>query len=240
MTCRLDACNQPFGGKRFSFPKGPAHPQFVDMTGQRFGRLSVLAFAGIQKDAMWHVRCDCGTEKVCRGADMRAGKIVSCGCLAREKAKAAGDRTRTHGKSGTSTHNIWDSMIQRCTNPNRKDYWRYGGAGITVCQRWRESFSNFLADMGERPAGLTLDRWPNAGGNYEPGNCRWATPAEQVRNSTAARMVTINGRTQCVKDWADELGMCLGTYSSRKQRGWSAERALTTPADQRFNWRNES
>lgn len=241
MTCRTDSCSQPFGGKRNSFPSGPQHPQFVDMTGQRFGRLLVLAFSEMRGPrARWSVRCDCGTEKTANGDDIRAGKTVSCGCLSREKARAAGDRTRTHGMSYTSTHHIWGSMIQRCHNPNRKDYPRYGGSGITVCQRWRESFESFLADMGVRPAGMTLDRWPDGASNYEPGNCRWATLAEQVRNSAAAHMVTISGRTQCVKDWCAELGINVRTYSSRTRRGWSVERALTTAADHRFNWRKDA
>jgi hypothetical protein len=141
--------------------------------------------------------------------------------------------------SNTSTHNIWDGMVQRCHNPTAKDFPRYGAKGIAVCDRWRV-FENFLADMGIRPAGLSIDRYPNSGGNYEPGNCRWATATEQVRNSTAVRRITVGGRTQCLVDWLREIGLSSTAFQGRVARGWSVERAVTTPPDQRFNWQKDA
>jgi hypothetical protein len=216
------------------------HPQFVDMTGRKFGRLLILGLGEKRGSRLlWRVRCDCGTEKQSGGGDIRSGKIISCGCWKREKARAAGDRTRTHGMSGTSTHNIWDTMIQRCHNPNRKDYQRYGGIGITVCDRWRNSFEHFLADMGERPTGLSIDRRDGTKG-YSPDNCRWATNVEQARNSKSARLVTIAGKTKCVTEWLVDIGLSDTAYQSRRHRGWDDARALTTPPDQRFNWHKRS
>jgi hypothetical protein len=240
MTCHSDPCGQPFGGKRFSFPSGAAHPDFIDLAGRRFGRWLVVGLSGesVSRKPKWNCVCDCGTARAVLGGSLRSGKSASCGCLAREIARAAGDRTRTHGMTHTSTYTIWMGMVARCHSPTAKDFPRYGAKGVTVCDRWRESFENFLADMGPRPAGLTLDRRENDKG-YSPENCRWATYGEQVRNSRAVRLVTINGKTQCIKDWCDELGVRVGTYRGRRARGWSAERALTTPSDQTFNWRNK-
>jgi hypothetical protein len=229
--------NQPFGGKRNSFLSGPDHPKFRDLCGRRFARWHVVSFAGtdLRRKALWNCVCDCGVERAVLADSLLRGDSASCGCLSREKARAAGDRTRTHGMTRTTTHTIWMGMIQRCHNPNAKDFYRYGARGITVCDRWRK-FENFFADMGERPQGKTLDRIDNSRG-YEPENCRWATPAEQTRNSRLVRNVTINGRTQCLIDWTREIGMKLGTVRGRLNRGWPVELALTTPADPQFNWR---
>lgn len=237
MTCVTDSCRQAFGGKRNSFASGADHPDFIDLSGRRFGRWTVVRVSqeSPPRRIKWDCRCDCGGERSVFGASLRDGRSKSCGCLQREVARAAGDRTRTHGMTNTSTYHIWCGMIARCHNERAKDFYRYGAVGITVCDRWRD-FENFLADMGPRPPGLTLDRCDNSKG-YSQDNCRWATYGEQVRNSSAARFVTINGKTQCIKDWCDEFGLSEGTYSGRRRRGWSDERALTTPADQTFNWR---
>jgi hypothetical protein len=128
-------------------------------------------------------------------------------------------------------------MLQRCHSPGAKDFPRYGAKGIQVCERWRDSFAAFYADMGPRPKGRTLDRIDGTKG-YSPENCRWATPAEQSRNSRLAVMVTLGGKTQCLNDWFDELGICAGTYRGRVARGWSKEAALLTPPNQTYNWRN--
>jgi hypothetical protein len=119
-------------------------------------------------------------------------------------------------------------MVRRCYDANSASYDRYGANGIGVCDRWRESFENFLADMGERPDGATIDRIDNARG-YEPGNCRWATTAEQARNRTDNHTLTFNGRTMVMTDWAAEIGISVFTLSDRLRRGWSVDRALTTP-----------
>jgi hypothetical protein len=117
-------------------------------------------------------------------------------------------------------------MFTRCRNPNDKGSAYYGARGIDVCKRW-ESFENFLADMGPRPPGTTLDRYPNVDGNYEPGNCRWATVAEQNRNKRDTVLVTHNGKTHCIAEWARIVGISAPALYKRFRKGWSAERALS-------------
>lgn len=134
-----------------------------------------------------------------------------------------------HGGHGTVTYKRWKSMNQRCTNPAASNFKHYGGRGVTICERWRASFAAFLADMGECPgAHMTLDRLDNSKG-YEPGNCRWATMAEQNRNRSHCVMLTHNGITQNITDWAIALGMRPQTLTERLRLGWTPERALTQP-----------
>jgi hypothetical protein len=132
----------------------------------------------------------------------------------------------TVGAVRSKTYNVWYGMRRRCIDPNVRDYGRYGGRGIKVCDRWQK-FENFLADMGECPKDRSLDRINNDG-NYEPSNCRWATPREQSANSIGAQMITFAGRTQHQSDWMRELGLTPGALWHRLKDGWSLERALTT------------
>jgi hypothetical protein len=134
----------------------------------------------------------------------------------------------THRLSRTTTYAIHRSMLARCTNPNCKDYPRYGGRGISVCERWK-SFDNFLADMGKRPEGLTLER-NDVNGNYEPSNCRWATQKEQQRNRRTNVFVTHDGITATVAEWAERTGLERKTLEYRIRVGWAPARALTTPS----------
>jgi hypothetical protein len=134
----------------------------------------------------------------------------------------------THGYAKTPTWHAWTHMRARCRNKNARDYARYGGRGITVDPRW-ESFENFLADMGERPDGHSLDRIDN-NGNYAPGNCRWAKEITQQNNKRSNRHLTFDGREQTVAEWARELGIKpVDKLYRRLYRGWSIEQALTTP-----------
>jgi hypothetical protein len=153
-----------------------------DLTGQSFGKWLVVARAANRSwgGAVFQCICVCGVKREVAASDLRRGS-TSCGCdtLALQ-IKHGHARYRTQGHR-TPTYNTWLGMIQRCEYPHHKDYKHYGARGITVCDRWRTSFANFLADMGKKPAGLTLDRI-DPDGNYEFGNCRWATPKEQRHN----------------------------------------------------------
>ncbi len=156
----------------------------IDIAGQRFGRLVVL-FATERKDygfAYWQCRCDCGEVSEVRSYSLRKGGTKSCGCIARVKSR---QRLTTHGQAQgkrTAEYRAWHSMKDRCFCVNNKSYSYYGGRGITVCDRWRNSFENFFEDMGKKPRkDLSLDRVDN-NGNYAPNNCRWATHSEQQSN----------------------------------------------------------
>jgi hypothetical protein len=139
---------------------------------------------------------------------------------------------RTHGKSNSRTYEIWCGMIKRCTNRRHKNYDRYGGRGIVVCALWRR-FEAFLADMGEAPAGLTIERINNDG-NYEPGNCRWATRAEQGSNRRGLQLIAFRGESLPLLLWADRFSLPRSCVRARFDRGWDTERMLTTPPDARF------
>lgn len=157
-------------------------PNLKDISGQRFGRLTALRISHVDAlQAHWVCRCDCGAETTARFHHLIRDHKRSCGCLKRDRFT-----TKTHGHAPkgkpSSAYSTWCSMKRRCFNPKDKAWKHYGGRGITVCDRWRDSFESFLADMGEPPPGLSLDRREN-NGNYEPGNCRWATQSEQVNNS---------------------------------------------------------
>lgn len=150
----------------------------IDITGKRFGRLVAEMH---DTGSRWHFRCDCGAGIIAISRDVRIGKTSSCGCLYREtRGVAQLKHGHSRGSRETRTYQCWKHIIQRTTNPNHKDWKYYGGRGITVCDRWRE-YSNFLADMGEVPEGLTIDRI-DVYGNYEPTNCRWADRATQTAN----------------------------------------------------------
>lgn len=206
-------------------------PPKVDLTGKTFGRLAVIAEAGRSNTGkvLWRCRCECGNETTVIGGDLRSGRTASCGCGIRAATVA---RSRTHGQSRTRLHRIWCAMITRTTNPNFSRYADYGGRGIAVCSEWRSSFEDFVRDMGATYAdGLTIDRI-DVNGNYEPGNCRWATPTEQARNTRRNRHLTFWGQTKTVAEWNQLLGLKPGVVLSRVDEcGWTIERALTTGAD---------
>lgn len=203
------------------YPISASPANFVDMTAQNIGHFVVDGRAGSNQRglAMWNCTCICGKKIVVQGAKLRTKHTTSCGCM-------KGRANAKHGMHGTPTYNTWCAMKQRCNYQEGEAYEFYGARGITVCKQWDESFEVFLADMGERPLGTTLDRFPNGGGNYEPGNCRWATMPEQQRNRSSTIMVERDGKTQCIKDWCDELKLDVDRVYGRIRRGAIPAEAL--------------
>jgi hypothetical protein len=153
--------------------------RFKDLTGQRFGRLRVLAFRGRSRGySAWLSLCDCGRRTVVAGGHLRNGHTKSCGCFRTDFSR---NTFTKHGMRGSREYAIWNAMKTRCTNPNSIGWKYYGGRGIKVCRRWSRSFAAFYDDMGPCPRGRSLDR-KNNNGNYTPQNCRWATPQMQRGN----------------------------------------------------------
>lgn len=209
---------------------GSKHPSFVDITGKRphpESRVTALSYLG---HGLWLCRCDCGTEFKVLGKSLRTGNTKSCGCFKLESL-TTNPRALKHGRS--PEWQSWSGMIRRCHEPRATGYKRYGGRGITVCDRWRgeDGLANFIADMGPRPKGYELDRIDNDQGYFKE-NCRWGTRRQQARNRRDTRLITLNGKTQCLKDWLAEFGILDPTFRYRVKAGWTIERALTTPARQ--------
>lgn len=169
-------------------------------------------------------RCECGVEKLINKYRVKSGETKSCGCL---KGKLVGNASRKHGMSKSGEHQSWSDMKIRCSNFHHKSFHNYGGRGITVCERWVNSFENFIEDMGLRPTNKhQIDRIDNNMG-YSPENCRWATCAENRRNTRSNVITTWQGRTMCRVDWAKELGIKPDTVQTRVNKlYWSELEAL--------------
>lgn len=210
----------------------PMRSNFQNLTGRVFGNLTVLEFAGMiqygrHRRAHWVCQCSCPSANKITvvSYSLLSGTTNSCGCY---KRKRIIETFFKHGMMGTPEYNSWAAMIQRCCNPKCKEYPRYGGRNIFVCDEWRNSFEAFFEHMGKRKDGTSLDRIDNEKG-YFPGNCRWATDQEQNRNKRSNIMLTLNSVRKGISCWAEELGVNRSSIKSRLDRGWSEEAALTVP-----------
>lgn len=210
--------------------------RLIDLSLRTFGRWTVQAeHQSDGKNMFWRCLCECGSEAWVGSGRLRDGTSRSCGCLS---AEMSSERNSSHGYFGTRVYQIWADMWRRC-HGSRKDSPRYGGRGITVDSSWKD-FSKFLADMGEPPGPeFTLDRVNNNKG-YELANCKWSTMKEQGRNRENNRRLTLNGKTQTLAAWAEQTGLGRVTITSRLDRGWSENDALTIPARKLSKPRSES
>lgn len=194
-----------------------------NITGRVFGRLTVIKLLEQRdkfKKRCWECLCCCGNTINVSTHALIGGNTKSCGCYKI-------DTIKHHGLCKTRVYRIWSGMWERCTNKYLPNYDRYGGRGITVCDRWK-SFENFFEDMGHPPDGFSIDRINNDDGYYKE-NCRWATRKQQLRNTCRNNMITFRGETKCITDWASETGIEIYAISWRIKRGWSIEDALTRP-----------
>lgn len=200
-----------------------------DMTGQRFGRLTVIARAenNPRGRAMWECLCDCGNKKIILGVTLRNGRSRSCGCF---RADCNTERLTQHGGASSPEYAIWMGMRQRCSNPSNKEFHNYGGRGIKVCKRW-QSFKNFIADMGQRPSrDLSIERINNDKG-YSPGNCKWGTTFEQANNTRVNVFFGIDGVEKTVSQWSRISGITPTTIYGRIRSGWPVEKAVFQPVN---------
>lgn len=200
-----------------------------DITGQIFGRLTCIGPLEIRDNTtVWIFRCECGNRVHARSGQVKSGNTNSCGCYKRDRIR---ETHFTHGKSGTNEHRAWLKMVERCSNSRNPAYKNYGARGISVCPRWRgeKGFENYLNDLGPKPSPYhSVDRINN-NGNYEPSNCRWATPREQCNNTRSNRKYEFNGKVKTIREWSDETGLKYQTINHRLWLGWSVGKALSTP-----------
>lgn len=193
--------------------------------GTVIGRLTVLERLAVEGRSHFRCKCECGVIVIVLGSNMKRGDTRSCGCLHRDQLVK---RSTTHGSRYRAEYLSWAGAKGRCFNARNKYFARYGGRGITMCDRWRYSFATFLADMGSRPANAELERINNDGA-YEPSNCRWASRTEQVRNRSTTRRLTWMGVTRTLAEWASHCHLDVDTVENRYELGWSPERILTQP-----------
>lgn len=199
--------------------------------GTRFCRLVVCGLpVKIKKYVALPCRCDCGTEKTVERGNLMAGRTKSCGCLNAEMRSARSTHGQTTGFRETRAYKSWCGIKDRCCNPKNSRWSDYGGRGISVCERWRASFENFLADMGDCPPGYSIDRYPDVDGNYEPGNCRWATDDEQRTNKRDSHFLEHDGLRLTISQWSTRTGLDQQVIWARiKTLKWGTARALTEP-----------
>lgn len=198
------------------------------MIGQVFDRLTVVGDSGLRDNSgaiKWECLCVCGNTTYARGVSLKRGEYRSCGCWTKDRMKNT-PPAETHGFSSSPTYKSWATMKRRCTDTGFKDYPHYGGRGIKVCDRWLQSFANFLEDMGERPEGMTLDRRRSTLG-YSPRNCRWATRLTQGGNTSRVHTLEYRGERHSLAGWSRITGIAYTKLRARINiLNWSIGRAL--------------
>jgi ribosomal protein S27E len=208
--------------------------KFIDLTNQKFGKLTVLYRDpnSPRKYTKWICKCDCGNTTSVYSHALRQGKTKSCGCMSSKKnTSSRTNRSNLHGKSKSKLYHVYYSILDRCNNPNNKAYKHYGARGITICDEWEKSFENFYkwAISNGYQEGLTLERIDNNKG-YSPENCKWIPKSEQVKNRRTTLYATINGETKTLKEWAEISGIKYSTLHYRKTKyNWPDERLLEQP-----------
>lgn len=201
--------------------------QTVDRTGIQYGRLKAMYKNGFIGDQVaWFCQCSCGNTTTVSSYGLGSGSTQSCGCLQREKASEA---SSTHGLSNTREYRIWCAMKTRCTNENRDNYKHYGARGISVCSRWINSFENFFSDMGPCPSEQHSIERNDPDGNYEPGNCRWATQTEQMRNTSRSVKVQWGGKEVTIAELSELTGVSYDLLQQRLRSGWCVDDAVNKP-----------
>lgn len=208
----------------------------VDLTGKRFGRLTVISLGKKLPNGLstWMCQCDCGKTKEARGALLRKGATQSCGCLNRERVIETNKSRRVCREEDKRLHNIWALMKYRCNTKSSPDYPLYGARGIIVCPEWTDSFAAFRdwAFASGYRDDLTIDR-KDTNGNYCPENCRWATAKEQALNRRDNVFIEIDGEKKAVTEWAKEYGIDPSTIYHRLKNGWDPENAVKMPSQRR-------
>lgn len=204
---------------------------FKDISGMRFGSLVVMKFVGTYSirhshEAMWKCLCDCGKTTVASGKLMRNGNTRSCGCAI---ARKAAERLTTHGMSRSDEYIIWRNMKERCYNEKNTGYKNYGARGIKMCQEWENSFLSFYKDMGDRPSKKHSIERLDGDADYTKENCVWALPQQQARNKRTNHWLSLHNETLCLAEWCERTGLPEALIRKRLSRGWTVERALTTP-----------
>ena len=212
------------------------HNRSIDLTGQKFNRLTVLHRDETSSTAhsKWVCLCDCGKTCSVAGGNLKNGHTKSCGCLNSERVIARNKAGITHGDTKTRLYRSWCSMWTRCTDPACASYIRYGGRGIKVCAEWEDyfKFREWALSVGyDYDAKLTIDRI-DPDGDYEPSNCRFLTQQQQNATKRNAVRITYDGKTMCLREWAREYGINYLTFYNRLQNGWSIDKALHTPVRQ--------
>lgn len=228
--CRCDCgheVNIPYGNLAYGNSKscGCVHTEQEDISGRRYGSLTAIRCVGKREsDLLWEFLCDCGNTVIIKKRQVTHKGIKptrSCGCS-----------RKTHGHKHNNTYHTWQGMKARCYNKNSFGWDRYGGRGITVCERWKDSFEDFLEDMGECPKGMSIDRINNDG-DYEPENCRWATRSQQQRNKRNNRKIVAFGEEKTMTEWEEITGISDSTIDARIKNGLLPEEALSKPVQRR-------